>query len=225
MIKVRQPLLVKCRDHGEYVVEGYKQGKWNVEAAVNGIELDPLRQAEAKLGECVFAIERGLDPEEAIDWMLPEPQRDNIDLTTKGITVDVKQTYPYCKLLIQSVGKIKRSVAETLGPKKFDRFVLVKAKLDLEGGYSTGWIKRVDFIKRHRIAAKDNPLKLIPGTPYMEENELKRMTTFDDLEEIARPDGIASSTWDAFMWVRKYAPERREAFVADHPVLRNLKTI
>lgn len=215
MIKLPAEIVERCRKHGEEIVRGYANNDHPESAALSilGVEKDPLRQAEGKMAECIFAAERGI-PFSAVNWT-GRPELNGIDLMVNGVAVDVKYCWPEYRLLIWSAGK----GIERLKSKEFDVFVLVKCRLADGGGESTHWITRREFIAKHKVSP---PPKLpVDGTPYMHQRELRNIAVFpagrEDLPENRKPDDVAGSTWDAYTWLRKYHPERLAAWLDLHP--------
>lgn len=214
MIKLPDAIVERCRKHGEEIVRGYANNDHPESAALSilGIEKDPIRQAEGKMAECIFAAERGL-PFSAVNWT-GQPELNGVDLVVNGVAVDVKYCWPGYRLLIWSAGK---GIAKLLS-KEFDVFVLVKCRLADSGGESTHWITRREFIAKHKVSPPPNlPVK---GTPHMHERDLRDIGSFPtDRAALAerKPDAVAGSTWDAYTWLRKYHPERLGAWLDRHP--------
>ncbi len=217
MIKLPDKIIADCREHGERIVRGYDRGDHPESAVLSilGAEKDPILQAEAKMAECIFAAERGL-PFSAVNWT-GRPELNGIDLIVNDVAVDVKYCWPEYRLLIWSAGK---GLAK-LQSKEFDVFVLVKCRLTDGGGESTHWITRREFIAKYKSAPP--PSSLTPGTLYMHQSELRGIAEFPTSRAFLdrKPDSIAQSTWDAFTWLRKYHPERLEAWLDVHPEVRS----
>lgn len=218
MMKLSDEIIARCREYGDEIVRSYGRGNHPESAALSilGAEKNATLQAEAKMAECIFAAERRI-PLSDINWT-GRPELNGVDVVINGIAVDVKYCWPEYRLLIWSAGK---GLAR-LKSKEFDVFVLVKCRLATGGGESTHWITRREFIAKHKVARP--PSSLMSGTLYMHQSELRSIAVFpsgrDCLPENMKLDSVASSTWDAYTWLRKYHPERLKVWLDSHPELR-----
>lgn len=203
-------MMDKCKEHGRNVIGSYAAGKSPQSAALTIRRADKnLRlQVEAKMAECIFAIERGLDPLKVLNWT-GKAELDGVDVTVNDVRVDVKQTQPGNRLLIWSAGKQGK-----LEGKKSDVLVLVTCRGEDYGGESKGWISRGDFISKRHIAPP--PAYLDEGTHFLDVDELNSMEAFPKKRLLIKPNSVAGSTWDAFIWLRKYHPERLSEWLVRH---------
>lgn len=136
---------------------GYSNPKWNI---------------QGKIGECIFCLEAGLDPEKEVNFDT-ERGPDNFDVRVGILNVDVKTCSMNKKLLITSVGRSDHQFQYV------DIFAAVRA--DLNGsGFVVGWISNDEFQVRRWIFPDGPARNLIPGTRYMCHDDLYTMESFPD---------------------------------------------
>ena len=161
------PELIKlCWDYAGKVVG---HGNIAVHLAHRGAEHDVAKWALSKMGECVFALECGLDPLKVLKWDPDIP--DKWDVEHLGRKCDVKTTHPGSVYLLWSVAK--NGIWEDT---QFDTMVLTKVKIEEGIGFSYGWIPKLHFTTRHLVAGPNH--KLDEGTWHMDQEDIWSMAEF-----------------------------------------------
>jgi hypothetical protein len=131
--------------------------------AENNIEL----QAQAKMGECAFAIWAGADPVYALHWEdRPDPGH---DFVWRGKRWDVKHALTGRKFLIWPV--TKKSIYEQ---KQFDAIVLVLG--NAPAFEIAGWISKEAFRYERETASEGH--RLHPGTWFLPKDRLWNIEAF-----------------------------------------------
>lgn len=157
--------------------------------SILGVELDPVKQERAKLGEIVLAKTFG-QPLTVLNWDLGKGDS-GIDMTLDRDTFDAKTTWSEtARFLMQSVKDVDRLEQAIVA----DKLVLVQLDLNEAGeamrGRCRGYIQRYRFLKIHRIASDKYPrtkaLKpmLIAGTPFVEYDLLDPMQQLIDSHRV-----------------------------------------
>lgn len=164
-VKLPNDLVASC---GVYAIEAiYRYAQGRNEASRKYSYRNADRRVgvwhQAKMAECVCAIENGRLPQD-LNWS-HEP--DHFDLVLHGKRVDVKAVPWYANFLIWSIAK-----NGIFNDKRFDILMLVKMRH--HEGRTVGWVTKQEFAEQHHVAGPGH--KLDVGTWYMDETELHPMT-------------------------------------------------
>lgn len=169
-----------CARYADDVLEGAAQGRWAQSQVVT--THDAYRRhdiwLEAKMAECVFAIESGFDPVLRLQW---KPKIDpDYDLIVGEQLVDVKSTSVRGTALIWPWGK-----NDLFKGKNFDVLVLTKVNAERQFGCSYGWVTKREFWEKRKVAEEGHRLDV--GTRYMEQRELNPIEDFYRIYVPERP--------------------------------------
>jgi hypothetical protein len=105
--------------------------------------------ADAKRGECIFALHMNLDPLIIVNWSVERPDT-GCDFIIDGFRINVKRTSFAGDRLIWPPNKWR-----FFDDEQFDLLVLTKTRLADDGcgeGYAAGWCDKQIFRRRHAIA-------------------------------------------------------------------------
>lgn len=167
-VRLPSDLVKRCHGFAQLVVDAYARGDNQNSHAYSYRDADKnvtLWQA-AKMAECVFALEQGLDPAVDLNW---SNRPDRYDVLLRGKRIEIKSSHPRAQYLICSVAKNGLFDQDSC-----DIFVMTKINLDYGVGYSVGWITKQEFATAHLVAGPDHP-KLDEGTWYVELASLHAM--------------------------------------------------
>jgi hypothetical protein len=167
----------KCECFAQNTVISYMAGqkKASQKLAIPGkprIDNDVQIQMVGRMAEYAMCLFVGIEPDHELNWK--DLCDSGYDLTLPNkLTVDVKaSSHPAAKKLIWPVSK------KHFLYKAADVLVLARVPLSRKNDAGQpvellGWVSRLDFIKRHRVAR--NEQGMVNGTPYMLEIDLKPM--------------------------------------------------
>lgn len=177
-------LAERCWRFGLALARKYEETPAATALSMLGIERDPRKLAESKVGECVSALHFGLDPSAVILWSVAGPDGGD-DMLAGRTLLDTKNTRPRYEYLFWPIAK-----RHIFWDKNFHVLVLTKARLVLAdddsvavaAGHCVGWLGKKEFWARHRTAP--DGLRpgcehhLLPGTWYVHQDRIHRMGTF-----------------------------------------------
>ena len=208
---VPQSIEDKAAAFADALIKSYERGGSPQSRAVTGrwgAEKDPKRQTYAKVGEAAVAIYFGLDPIVAVKWDSGNPDKGGDVRLPSGSIVDVKTTLPPFKLIWS------KEVNDFYWDKKFDHLISVSVdEHDYKRCWIEGYVSKQRFWKDKKIA-DGKIIRLDAGTWYMDKRDL---SDIDELKLVKKPENVAQSTWDAFLYVRKHAKESLSAWLDLHP--------
>jgi hypothetical protein len=178
LIRLPNDLDNRCFVFGLRLHDHYGNGGSPNSRAVSshGMESNSEGLADGQRGECVFALEMGLDPMTALDWRADCPDG-GWDVIVGGAKIDVKTTVGG-RLLIYPYRKWEAGVFES-SPANY--FVLVRIVHCADGGTegcALGWCSKDFFRRKHRMADGTTPKGITAGTPYLDMDELAGMDIF-----------------------------------------------
>jgi hypothetical protein len=170
-VVLSRALIDRCIRHGQEMVDSYARGENPASHAVSshGMDSNPKGQAQAKMGECAFAIAAGLDPEEDLNWTM---RPDHWDAVYFRCRVDVKTISMGKELLIWPVNKTGFYLS-----KRFHALVHVKA--EPPAFVIDGWIDKAGFYCMKSVSNGERGIT--PGTWYMHEDQLWDISQLDEL--------------------------------------------
>jgi hypothetical protein len=139
MVTVHPPLDDKCVGDGHRINRELAQGitPYTMQRAYRDIEKDPTAQADAKRGQCIFALTYGLDPMECFE----EPGRSWHFRTRSGVKAVAKRTVPNYRYLIWPLPQKKDYLR-----RDFDLLALVKNRGPT--GFVRGFMWKQEFYDR-----------------------------------------------------------------------------
>jgi hypothetical protein len=165
-------LLGACVRYGKTLRAHYASGGSPQSRAFSshGAENNPILLGESKMAECIFCMEAGLNPREALKWSVDHPDGD-YDCLLRQVRVDVKYTGINSRYLIWPINK--NPIFDSKG---FDALVLIKLDGDRGRGFVQGWMTKASFRKLRSIAGPGH--KLDAGTRYVDQDLLLDMAKF-----------------------------------------------
>jgi hypothetical protein len=188
-----------CERYGRDLAEHYARGGSPQSRAVSshGAESNPELLCDSKIGECIGALDFGLDPKRGVKWIADHPD-DGYDLLDGQTRIDVKQCPLHYRYLIWPLYK-----NGFFDDKKFDVLVLVKTEIvRIDGevvsarGYCRGWIGKATFRAKRLIAPADHVLD--EGTRHMHEQNLHRMGIFPGRSDDPREHYCWCGEWGTY---------------------------
>ena len=167
-VKLPSGLVERCSKFARMIVARYAAGGNEASRSVSYRDADKNIDlwTEAKMAECVFAIESDRNPN-ALNWT-GEP--DDFDFVYRSKQVDVKSTRPTGQFLLWSIRK-----NGLYDSKHFDCLVLTKVN-PAGVGRSVGYVPKQEFFERKKVAGKGHQLD--EGTWFMDELDLRPMSDF-----------------------------------------------
>jgi hypothetical protein len=158
----------RCKRFGEKAVKGYEDGNKpnSLALSIHGAEKDVQLFARSRMAEVAVCQALDLDDLAALNWS--DRADPGYDLQAGDRLIDVKSCDWPKRLLLWPAPK-----AHFIDTTAADTFILVRVKPPT--CYLSGWISKADFIKGCAKAEEGNPMRLIPGTLYMDMVQLKRL--------------------------------------------------
>jgi hypothetical protein len=151
-----------------------------------GVETDPIRQAQGKIGEVAAAICCGLDPEITVNWKTQTGGDGGVDIVLQGGTsADVKTTLaPFNLIWSRAINHLYWDSS-----KRFE--VLISVSIDeikFCDCWIEGWISKQRFFDDKQISDGKNAGRLDVGTWFMRKNTLLNIDDLVAIDKLRLPD-------------------------------------
>lgn len=154
------PLANDCVAFGHALVANWKRLGFTT---YRGAELNPERQAAARMAESAVCLWAGLDPRHALDWGLHDYGDAGFDVDAFGRRIEVKSTAMHGRYLVWP-----RCANHAFDGLAFDVLALVKCRPPI--AELTGWIPKDRFrVFRHTAPAGH---RLDAGTWFVDQTVL-----------------------------------------------------